>query len=87
MLAFAHIPAGTTANREIDIDGVKSRIVTLGSASTAIGAGIETRGASPNGRLYSELNRVASELAPRIVQDLPQHEWWGWASVYDQAIV
>jgi hypothetical protein len=41
----------------------------------------------PNGRLYSELNRVASELAPRIVQDLPQYEWWGWASVYDQANV
>jgi hypothetical protein len=41
----------------------------------------------PYGRLYSELNRVASELAPRIVQDLPQYEWWGWASVYDQAIV
>jgi hypothetical protein len=32
MLAFAHIPTGTTANREIDIDGVKRRIVTQASA-------------------------------------------------------
>jgi hypothetical protein len=47
MLAFAHIPTGTTANREIDIDGVKRRIVTQASAPTAIGAGIETRGATP----------------------------------------
>jgi len=47
MLAFAHIPTGTTANREIDIDGVKRRIVTPANTPTAIGAGIETRGATP----------------------------------------
>ena len=40
-------PTGTTANREIDIDGAKRRIVTQASAPTAIGAGIETRGATP----------------------------------------
>jgi hypothetical protein len=28
----------------------------------------------PNGRLYSELNRVAGELAQRIVQDSPEYE-------------
>jgi hypothetical protein len=43
----AHIPTDTTANREIDIDGVKKRIVTSASTPTAIGAGIETRGATP----------------------------------------
>jgi len=47
MLAFAHIPTGTTANREIDIDGVKGGSLHKASGPTAIGAGIETRGATP----------------------------------------
>jgi Integrase core domain len=46
MLAFAHIPTGTTANREIDIAGVKGGSLHK-PAPTAIGAGIETRGATP----------------------------------------
>ena len=47
MLAVAHIPPGTTANKGIDIDGVKSRIVAPASALTAIGADIKTGGATP----------------------------------------
>ena len=34
--------------------------------------------AVPNGRLYGELNRVAGELAQRIVQDLPEYEKAPW---------
>jgi hypothetical protein len=32
----------------------------------------------PNGCLYSELNRVAGELAQRIVQDSPEYEKAPW---------
>jgi hypothetical protein len=35
-------------------------------------------GSVPNGRLYSELNRVAGELAQRIVQDSPEYEKAPW---------
>jgi hypothetical protein len=35
-------------------------------------------GAVPNGRLYGELNRVAGELAQRIVQDSPDYEKAPW---------
>ena len=35
-------------------------------------------GSLPNGRLYSELNRVAGELAQRIVQDSPEYEKAPW---------
>ena len=35
-------------------------------------------GAVPNGRLYRELNRVAGELAQRIVQDSPEYEKAPW---------
>ena len=35
-------------------------------------------GTVPNGRLYGELNRVAGELAQRIVQDLPEYEKAPW---------
>src|SRR5712691_12918823 len=44
MLAFAHIPTGTTTNRRIDQKGFEGRIT---SASTAIGADIEIRRATP----------------------------------------
>jgi putative transposase len=44
MLAFAHIPTGTTTNRRIDQKGFEGRVT---SASTAIGADIEIRGATP----------------------------------------
>jgi len=44
MLAFAHIPTGTTTNRRIDRKGFEGRVT---SASTAIGADIEIRGATP----------------------------------------
>ena len=37
MLAFAHIPTGATASKELDIDEVKGRSV----AAAAIGADIE----------------------------------------------
>src|SRR5271170_1006815 len=47
MLAFAHIPTGATANKGFDIDEVKSRIAAPASAMTAIGAHIETGGATP----------------------------------------
>lgn len=35
-------------------------------------------GSVPNGRLYRELNRVAGELAQRIVQDSPEYEKAPW---------
>jgi len=35
-------------------------------------------GSAPKGRLYSELNRVAGELAQRIVQDSPDYEKAPW---------
>ena len=44
MLAFAHIPTGTAANKGFDIDQVKGRCVAPASAMTAIGADIETGG-------------------------------------------
>ena len=47
MLAFAHIPTGTTANTGFDIDEVKSRLVERAIAPTAVGADIETGGATP----------------------------------------
>ncbi len=47
MLAFAHIPTGATANKGFDIDEVKSRIVKLAIAVTAIGADIEIGRATP----------------------------------------
>jgi len=47
MLAFVHIPTGTTANKGIDIDGVKRRIIAPASALVAVGAGTETGGATP----------------------------------------
>jgi hypothetical protein len=47
MLAFAHIPTGTTANKAFEIDEVKSRLVELAIAPNAIGADIETGRATP----------------------------------------
>jgi putative transposase len=47
MLAFAHIPTGAAANKGFDIDEVKGRIAAPASAMTAIGADIETGGATP----------------------------------------
>jgi putative transposase len=42
MLAFAHIPTGTAANKGIDLEQVKSRFVKPAIAPAAIGANIET---------------------------------------------
>ena len=47
MLAFAHIPTGTTANKAFDIDEMKSRIVKPAIAVTAIGADIEIGRVTP----------------------------------------
>ena len=47
MLAFAHIPTGTTANKGFDIDEVNSRLVEPAVALTAIGADIEIGRATP----------------------------------------
>src|SRR6516165_1971943 len=47
MLAFAHIPTGTVANKGFDIDEVKGRLAAPASAMTAIEADIETGGATP----------------------------------------
>jgi hypothetical protein len=44
MLAFAHIPTGTTANRRIDQKDFEGRVT---SAAMAIGADIEIRRATP----------------------------------------
>ena len=47
MLAFAHIPTGTTTNKRFDIDHVNSRPVEPADALTEIGADIETGRATP----------------------------------------
>jgi hypothetical protein len=47
MLAFAHIPTGTTTNKGFDIDEVKSRLGEPAIAPSAIGADIETGRATP----------------------------------------
>jgi len=47
MLAFAHIPTGTAANKGFDIDEVNSRLLEPAVALTAIGADIETGRATP----------------------------------------
>ena len=47
MLAFAHIPTGAAANKGIDIDDLRSRLVAPAVAQTAIGADIQIGGATP----------------------------------------
>jgi hypothetical protein len=47
MLAFAHIPTGTTINKGIDVEDLKSRGAAAATAMTTIGADIETGGATP----------------------------------------
>jgi putative transposase len=47
MLAFDHIPTGTTTNQGFDIDEVNGRLVQLAVAPTAIGAHIETGRITP----------------------------------------
>jgi hypothetical protein len=45
MLAFAHIPTGTTTHRRIDQRGFEARVTSASTA--AIGADIEIRRATP----------------------------------------
>jgi putative transposase len=47
MLAFAHIPTDTAANKGFDIDQVKGRTLASAIALTAIGADIKTGRAPP----------------------------------------
>ncbi len=47
MLAFAHIPTGTTANKGFDIGDSKSKLVEPAIALTAIEADIETGRVTP----------------------------------------
>jgi hypothetical protein len=47
MLAFAHIPTGTTPNQGLVIDEMKSKLVKPVVASTATGADIKTGRVSP----------------------------------------
>jgi putative transposase len=47
MLAFAHIPTGTTTNNRIDIDEVNGRFVEPVAPVTAIGVDIETGRVTP----------------------------------------
>src|SRR6202007_2093674 len=48
MLAFAHIPTGTTINKGIDVEDLKSRgAAPPATAMTTIGADIEIGGATP----------------------------------------
>src|ERR1700739_2709568 len=47
MLAFAHIPTGTTVNKTIDVNDSNSRGVVPATALTMIGADIETDRATP----------------------------------------
>jgi hypothetical protein len=46
MLAFAHIPTGTTA-KGVDIDKIKGRTIAPAIALTAIGADTEIARATP----------------------------------------
>ena len=50
MLAFAHIPTGTTTNQGLDVDNSKSRTVAPASVLTALGADLKPRGATPSRR-------------------------------------
>jgi hypothetical protein len=47
MLAFAHIPTGTTTSKGIGIDNWKRKAVTPATALTAIGADIEIDRTTP----------------------------------------
>jgi hypothetical protein len=47
MLAFAHIPTGTTAGKGFNIGEVKNRVVAPATALTMIGADIEIDRATP----------------------------------------
>jgi hypothetical protein len=47
MLAFAHIPTGTTSNNGFDIDEVNGRFVESLAPVTVIGADIETGRVTP----------------------------------------
>src|SRR6266446_5960484 len=47
MLAFAHIPTGATASKELDVEEVKGRTAASATALIAIGADIETGRATP----------------------------------------
>jgi putative transposase len=47
MLAFAHIPTGTTINKGINVEDLKSRGAAPATAMTTIGADIETGGTTP----------------------------------------
>jgi len=47
MLAFAHIPTGTTASKELDIDEIEGRSIAPAIALTAIGAATEIGRATP----------------------------------------
>ena len=47
MLAFAHIPTSTAANKGFDIDEVNSRLLEPAIALIAIGADIETGRSTP----------------------------------------
>jgi hypothetical protein len=47
LLAFARIPAGTTANKGFDIDEVNGRLVEPAVALAAIRADIKTGRATP----------------------------------------
>jgi hypothetical protein len=47
MLAFAHIPTGTSTNNGFDIDEVNGRSVEQVAPVTAIGADIETGRVTP----------------------------------------
>jgi hypothetical protein len=47
MLAFAHIPIGTTTNQGLDLDDSKNRTDAPASVLTALGADLKPRGATP----------------------------------------
>jgi hypothetical protein len=47
MLAFAHIPIGTTASKGLDIDEIKSGSIAPAIARTAIAADTEIGRATP----------------------------------------
>ena len=47
MLAFDHIPTGTTTNQGFDIDEVNGRLVQTALAPIAVGADIETGRVTP----------------------------------------
>jgi hypothetical protein len=87
MLAFAHIPTGTTANTGIDIDESKSKIVASAIALTAIGADLKPGGATPKEAAPAVAQTGSTSDQRRHQQSLSLGVISGETLVYDRSRV